>query len=90
MSCRPACSDRIDPGAAEVTRFGLTSQRASVAIFLWADGFIAVADSELEGRRKQLFDQNAAQMVNHLAKVMNLPLPYFRLMRPAATHFALH
>jgi hypothetical protein len=64
MSCKLACSDRIDPGTGEVTRFGLTSLRASAAIFFYADGPFAKADIQLEGRQKHFFDQYAAQMVN--------------------------
>jgi DNA-binding CsgD family transcriptional regulator len=73
MSYKPACSDLHDPDAAEITRFGLTSLRASAAIFFWVDGPFAMADIQLEGLHKQFFDQYAAQMVNldpqHVSKM---------------------
>ncbi len=75
MSCKLACSDRIDPGGTgEVTRFGLTSPRASADIFFYADGPFAMADIQLEGRQKQFFDQYAAQMVNLDPPSANLAL----------------
>jgi DNA-binding CsgD family transcriptional regulator len=73
MSYKPACSDFSDPDAAEITRFGLTTLRASAAIFFWVDGPFAMADIQLEGLHKQFFDQYAEQMVNldpqHVSKM---------------------
>jgi DNA-binding CsgD family transcriptional regulator len=73
MSYKPACSDFNDPDAAEITRFGLASLRASAAIFFWVDGPLAMADIQLEGLHKQFFDQYAAQMINldpqHVSKM---------------------
>jgi DNA-binding CsgD family transcriptional regulator len=64
MSYHPACSDFIDPETAEIARFGLTSLRASGAIFFWVDGPIGMADVELEGVNKQFFRDYASSMVN--------------------------
>jgi len=73
MSYKPACSGVNDPDAAEITRFGLTSLRASAAIFFWVDGPFAMADIQLEGLQMHFFDEYAAQMINldpqHVSKM---------------------
>jgi len=86
MSYRPACSDFDDPDAAEITRFGLASLRASAAIFFWVDGPFAMADIQLEGLQKQFFDQYAAQMVNldpqHVSKMETSGQSVAQLLKP--------
>jgi DNA-binding CsgD family transcriptional regulator len=57
------CDRFVDPAAAEIARFGLTSLRASAAIFYWVEGPIRMSDVELAGMSPQFFNHYAAEMV---------------------------
>jgi DNA-binding CsgD family transcriptional regulator len=52
-----------DPAAAEIAQFGVTSLRASAAIFYWAEGPIRMADVELLGMPPQFFNHYADGML---------------------------